>query len=111
MDAHDEFQTQRLVPLIVATDLSAHVLESLDVFPVVLEIEDRVVVYEALVEQETLRLADLDLVLFPVREASTQSMYQDARVNATLRQVLDDFQSTDEMSGLIFFPVDAIALS
>ncbi|KAI9895890.1 hypothetical protein PsorP6_019053 [Peronosclerospora sorghi] len=28
MDSHDKFQTQRLVPLIVATDLSAHVLES-----------------------------------------------------------------------------------
>ncbi|KAI9895891.1 hypothetical protein PsorP6_019052 [Peronosclerospora sorghi] len=37
-------------------------------------------------------------------------MYQDARVNATLRQVLDDFQTTDEMSGLIPFPVDAIEL-
>ncbi|KAI9918176.1 hypothetical protein PsorP6_012760 [Peronosclerospora sorghi] len=142
VDAHDEFQTQRLVPLIVATDLSAHFRETkdprpptcpadvacgqygpvvlignyffdslpLDVFPVVREEEDRVVVYEALVEQETLRLADLDLVLSPVREARTQYMYQDARVNATLRQVLDDFQSTDEMSGLILFPVDAIAL-
>ncbi|KAI9912886.1 hypothetical protein PsorP6_005557 [Peronosclerospora sorghi] len=176
MDAHDEFQTQRLVPLIVETDLSAHVLESraqlacfelfrsrglldfalfdthdflhgsaakrktldlllakrtwhvgtdgpvvlignyffdsfpVDVFPVVREDEDRVVVYEALVEQETLRLADLDLVLSPVREASTQSKYQDSRVNATLRQVLDDFQSTYEMSGHILFPVDAIAL-
>ncbi|CAH0476829.1 unnamed protein product [Peronospora belbahrii] len=195
VETNDEFKSRKLVPLVIATDLSSHVLSSrrqmpcfhpfieraqldfalfdthefiygnatvpgtrktlellhsrrqwhvgsdgpvvlmgnyfvdslrADIFTVAVNRDhlsvtketvskERVVMQVALLDETTSNIAEMDISLHSIAHSETQTIYEDDRLNATLLQVLDRFQSRCNASvpasvsstGLIIFPVEA----
>ncbi|KAL3663578.1 hypothetical protein V7S43_011465 [Phytophthora oleae] len=69
--------------------------------------EERVVLQTALLDKSTSSIADMNIHLRAV-DPSTQAIYPDERLNATLMQVLDQFRAqVSTTTGLIVFPVEA----